>query len=89
MKYPLGKHPNNLMPYKIIPRYGLRAKFPMIRPQRYNRYRVDQRRKGLQEGENRPERIGGTSKCFTGTSVRVVRVAVSYTHLTLPTIYSV
>ena len=24
-KYPLGKHPNNLMPYKIIPRYGLRA----------------------------------------------------------------
>ena len=46
----------------------------MIRPQRYNRYRVDQRRKGLREGENRPERIGGTSKCFTGTSVRVVRV---------------
>ena len=24
-KYPQGKHPNNLMPYKIIPRYGLRA----------------------------------------------------------------
>ena len=25
MKYPLGKHPNNLMPYKVIPRYGLGA----------------------------------------------------------------
>ena len=25
-KYPLGKHPYNLMPYKIIPRYGLRAR---------------------------------------------------------------
>ena len=24
-KYPLGKHSNNIMPYKIIPRYGLRA----------------------------------------------------------------
>ena len=24
-KYPLGKHPNNLMPYKVIPRYGLGA----------------------------------------------------------------
>ena len=24
-KYPLGKHPNNLMPYKIIPRYGIGA----------------------------------------------------------------
>ena len=24
-KYPLGKHSNNMMPYKIIPRYGLRA----------------------------------------------------------------
>ena len=27
-KYPLGKHPNNLMPHKIIPRYGLRANLP-------------------------------------------------------------
>ena len=25
MKYPLEKHPNNLMPYKFIPRYGLGA----------------------------------------------------------------
>ena len=25
-KYPPGNHPYNLMPYKIIPRYGLRAK---------------------------------------------------------------
>ena len=25
MKYHLGKHPNNLMPYKVIPRYGLGA----------------------------------------------------------------
>ena len=25
MKYPLGKHPNNLSPYKVIPRYGLGA----------------------------------------------------------------
>ena len=25
MKYPLGKHPNNLIPYKVIPRYGLGA----------------------------------------------------------------
>ena len=24
-RYPVGKHLNNLMPYKIIPRYGLRA----------------------------------------------------------------
>ena len=24
-KYPLGKHPNNLMPYKIFPRYGIGA----------------------------------------------------------------
>ena len=24
-KYPLGKHPNNFMPYKIIPMYGLRT----------------------------------------------------------------
>ena len=24
-KYHLGKHPNKLMPYKIIPRYGLRT----------------------------------------------------------------
>ena len=24
-KYSLGKHPNNLMPYKIIPRYGIGA----------------------------------------------------------------
>ena len=24
-KYPLGKHPNNSMPYKIIPRYGIGA----------------------------------------------------------------
>ena len=27
-RYPLEKHPNNLMPYKIIPRYGLRASKP-------------------------------------------------------------
>ena len=25
MKYPLGKHLNNLMPYKFIPRYGIGA----------------------------------------------------------------
>ena len=36
-KYPLGKHPNNVMPYKIIPRYGIGAKCPMVRPQPYNR----------------------------------------------------
>ena len=26
MKHPLGKHPNNLMPLKNIPRYGIGAK---------------------------------------------------------------
>ena len=26
-KYPLGKYPNNLMPYKIIPRYGIGAAY--------------------------------------------------------------
>ena len=31
-KYPLGKHPNNLMPYNVIPRYGIGA--VMVRPQR-------------------------------------------------------
>ena len=28
-KYPLGKHPNNLMPYKIIPSYGIGAQMPI------------------------------------------------------------
>ena len=27
-KYSLGKHPNHLMPYKIIPRYGIGAQMP-------------------------------------------------------------
>ena len=31
-KYPLGKHPSNLMPYKIIPRYGIGAWETTIRP---------------------------------------------------------
>ena len=34
-KYPLGKHPNNLMPYKIIPRYGLRAECPSCKSRLY------------------------------------------------------
>ena len=56
-KYPLGNHPNNfLMPYKVIPRYGLGANDTYSNIHRKNGENTKKRRRESKESKEIQER---------------------------------